>query len=61
MGQDLGHKFLPELQVDVLDGVDPEAVDVVIGDPILVDLGHAVDHVGMLGEQVIQTEEIAVE
>ena len=39
--EDGGHERLPELEVDVLHGVDPEAVDAEL-DPLLVDLAHAV-------------------
>jgi hypothetical protein len=47
---------LPELVVDVLHRVDPEAVDAEVGDPRLVDVDHAVDDPGVLGEQVVQAE-----
>ena len=52
-------ELLPELQVDVLDGVDAEPVDAEV-DPGLVDVGHALDHVGLLGEQVVEAAEVAV-
>jgi hypothetical protein len=45
--------------VDVLDGVDAEAVDAEV-DPRLVDVDHAVATTGLLGEQVVQTDEVAV-
>ncbi len=51
---------LPELVVDVLHGVDPEAVDVEVLDPGLVDVGHPGDHLGSLGEEVVEAEEVAV-
>ena len=53
-------ELLPELVVDVLHGVDPEAVDVEVLDPRLVDVDHPVDHLGTLGEQVVEAEEVAV-
>ena len=45
----------------MLDGVDPEAVDVVVGDHVLEDLDHPVLHLRVLGEQIVETEEVAVE
>ena len=57
--EDVRHELLPELEVDVLHGVDPEAVDAEL-DPALVDLTHAVDDLGPLGEQVVQADEVAV-
>jgi hypothetical protein len=57
-GRDEG---LPELVVHVLHGVHAEAVDPELGDHRLVGLGHAGDHVGMLGEEVVEAEEVAVE
>ena len=39
-------ELLPELVVDVLHGVDPEAVDAEVADPGLVDVDHPVDHLG---------------
>ncbi|CAM5411630.1 hypothetical protein SHIRM173S_10585 [Streptomyces hirsutus] len=50
----------PELHVDVLHGVDPEAVDVEVLHPPLVDLLHAVDDLGTLGPQVVEAGEVAV-
>ena len=54
-----GTNCLPELEVDVLDGVDPEAVDAEV-DPLLVDVAHPLDDLGPLGEQVVQADEVAV-
>ena len=53
-------ELLPELVVDVLHRVDPEAVDVEVLDPGLVDVDHPVDHLGTLGEEVVEAEEVAV-
>ena len=51
---------LPELVVDVLHGVDPEPVDVEVLDPGPVDVDHPVDDLGLLGEEVVEAEEVAV-
>ena len=59
LGQDVRHELLPELDVDVLDGVDPEAVDAEV-DPLLVDVAHPLDDLGPLGEQVVEPGEVAV-
>ncbi len=56
-----GHECLPELVVDVLDRVDAEAVDAEFGDHRVVGGDHAVHDVGVLGEQVIQPDEVAVQ
>ena len=61
VGLQLGAERLPELVVDVLDGVDPEAVDVVVGDHVLEDVDQPVLHLGLLGEQVVEAEEVAVQ
>ena len=53
-------ELLPELRVDVLHGVDAEAVDAEVLDPGLVDVDHPVDDLGPLGEQVVEAEEVAV-
>ena len=58
--QDLGRERLPELVVDVLHGVDAEAVDLHVLDPLLVDPDHPVDHFLALGEEVVEPEEVAV-
>ncbi|MGX1130215.1 hypothetical protein RKD49_002405 [Streptomyces glaucescens] len=55
-----GGPLRPELGVDVLHGVDPEAVDVEVPDPALVDLLHALDDLGTLGPQVVETDEVTV-
>ena len=60
IGQHLRSEALPELVVDVLHGVDPEPVDAHLPDPGLVDVDHPADHLRVLGEQVVQTEEVAV-
>ena len=44
----------------MLHRVDPKAVDAQLADPGLVDIDHPLDHSGVLGEQVIETEEVAV-
>ena len=53
-------ELLPEHKVDVLDGVDAEAVDAQIG-PGLVDVDHAVDDDLVLGHQVVEVTEIHVD
>ena len=53
-------ELLPELVVDVLHGVDPEAVDAEISDPGLVDVDHPVHDGGVLGEQIVESEAVAV-
>ena len=58
--QDPWPELLPELVVDVLHRVDAETVDPEVGDPLLVDVGHPVDDPGVLGEQVVEPEEVAV-
>ena len=60
MGEHLRREVLPELVVDVLHRVDAEAVDLEVGDPILVDLHHPVDDALVLGEQVVEADEVAV-
>ncbi len=57
--EDARAELLPELQVDVLDRVDPEAVDPHVG-PGGVDVDHPVDDLGALGEQVVQADEVPV-
>ena len=52
-------ELLPEAQVHVLDGVDAEPVDAE-AHPLGVDVDHAVDDLGALGEQVVQPGEVAV-
>ncbi len=52
---------LPELVVDVLHRVHPEAVDPEVADPALVDVDHPVDHARLLGEEVVEAEEVAVQ
>jgi hypothetical protein len=44
----------------MLHGVDPEAIDTHVRDPGLIDLDHAVDHSRMLGEEIVESEEITV-
>jgi hypothetical protein len=44
----------------VFDRIHPETVDAELGDHVLVDLDHALHHIRMLGEQVIQPDEIAI-
>ncbi len=50
----------PELHVDVLHGVDPEAVDAEVPHPALVDPLHAPYDLGPLGPQVVEPGEVAV-
>ena len=54
-------ELLPELVVDVLHRVDPEAVDAEVADPRLVDVDHARDDPRVLREEVVEAEEVAVE
>ena len=56
---DSRRELLPELDVDVLDGVDAEAVDAEV-DPGAVDVGHPLDDPRVLGEQVVEADEVAV-
>src|SRR6266498_1206392 len=58
--EDMRQELLPELKVDVLHRVDPEAVDTEIADPRVVDLLHATDHLHVLREEVVETREVAV-
>ncbi len=51
---------LPELRVDVLGRVQPVAVDVEVVDPEVEDVDEPVDHVDLLGEEVVETEEVTV-
>lgn len=60
VGVQRGRPLGPELHVDVLHGVDPEAVDGEVLDPPLVDLLHAADDLGTLGPQVVEAVEVAV-
>jgi hypothetical protein len=55
-----GRELLPELVVDVLHRVDAEAVDLRLAHPRLVDVDHAVDDLRVLGEEVVEAEEVAV-
>ena len=57
---DLRCEALPEGVVDVLHRVHPEAVDAEVADPRLVDVDHAVDDHGVLREEVVEAEEVAV-
>ncbi len=43
----------------MLDGVDPEAVDAEVH-PLLVDVAHARDDLGALGEEVVEPDEVAI-
>ena len=61
VAEDVGQELLPELVVDVLHRVDPEAVDREVLDPRLIDVGHPGHDARMLGEQVVEPEEVAVE
>ena len=56
-----GVNCAPELGVDMLDGVNAEAVNVVVADPALVDVDHPLHHFGVFGEEVVQPKEVAVE
>ena len=58
---DRGREAPPERVVDVLHRVDPEAVDPEVADPGAVDVDHPVDDARLLGEQVVEPEEVAVE
>ncbi len=60
VGVQRGRPLGPELHVDVLHGVDPEAVDGEVLHPPLVDLLHAVDDLGTFGPQVVEAVEVAV-
>ena len=54
-------ELLPELGIDMLDGIDAETVDAIGLDPILVDIDHPFHDRGMFGEEVIQAKEVAIE
>ena len=60
-GLDPRAERLPELVVDVLDRVDPEPVDVEVGDHVREDLDQTLLHLWLLGEQVVEAEEVAVQ
>ncbi len=60
VGVEGGRPLRPEPGVDVLDRVDPEAVDVEVPHPLLVDLLHPADDLGTLGPQVVEAEEVAL-
>ena len=57
---DLRHPEPEERGVDVLRRVDAEAVDLEARDPRGVDLREAVQHVRLLGEEVVEAEEVAL-
>ena len=50
---------LPESHLDVLDGVNAEAVEARLLDPILVNLRHVRAHVGRFGSEIIQAAQLA--
>ena len=52
---------LPELHVDVLGGVDAEAVDAELVDPEGVDVDHPFDDLATLGPQIVEAEEVSVQ
>ncbi len=60
VGVEGGGPLGPEVHVDVFHGVDAEAVDVEVADPLLVDLLHAADDLGTFGPQVVEAGEVAV-
>ena len=57
---DLRHPQLEERRVHVLRGVDAEPVDLEARDPRRVDLREPVHHVRLLGEEVVEAEEVAL-
>ena len=59
-GADLRHPRLEERAVDVLRGVDAEAVDLVGPNPVTPDACEAVDHERLLGEDVVEAEEVSL-
>ena len=58
-GQHRGHELLPELRIDVLGGVDAEAVDAELVDPAAVDVDHPLNDARVLGEDVVEADEVA--
>ena len=56
-----GHEGLPELGVHMLDRIDPETVDPEPVDPAAEDIDHPGKHARMLGRQIVEPREIAVD
>ena len=52
------HELLPELRIDVLGGIDAEAVDPEALDPISVDTDEPLHHARILGHQVIEPDKV---
>ena len=59
-GTDLGHPGAEERAVDVLRGVDAEAVDLVGANPVAPDLREPVHDERLLGEDVVEPEEVSL-
>ena len=53
----LGAEGGPELEVDVLDGINPEAIDPEIH-PLPINIGHAINDLGVFGHEVIEADEV---
>src|ERR1700676_2585846 len=49
---------LPEFRIDMLGGVDAEAVNVVLVDPVAEYLDETAHHARILGHHIVETEEI---
>ncbi len=60
IGDNRRGELLPEFGVDVFDGIQPKTVDPEFANPVFEDFDHARDDFGILGEQVVQSEEISV-
>ena len=58
--EDLGRPDLEERPVDVARRVDPEAVDLRAADPVAVHLRQPVHHRRLLGEEVVEAEEVTL-
>src|SRR6202521_739953 len=52
------HEALPEFRIDMLGGVDAEAVNVVLFDPVAEYLDETAHHARILGHHIVEAEEI---
>ena len=59
-GTDRRNPLSPELVVDMFDRVDSESGDVVAIDDVGVQVNHACDDAWILGEQIVEPEEVSV-
>ena len=56
-----GHEGAPEFRIDVLGGIDPESVNPEPVDPAAEDFDHPGNDPGMLGRQIVEPREVAIE